>query len=76
MDKGKIFMNGKSQAVRLPKKFRFDSEEVLILEHPAGVLLMDPKKKWDYLKTVVEKFSDDLFEDGRDEWTWKEREDL
>ena len=30
MDTGKLFMNGRSQAVRLPKKYRFEGNEVLI----------------------------------------------
>lgn len=30
METAKIFENGRSQAVRLPKKFRFTSEEVFI----------------------------------------------
>ena len=30
MDSAKVFMTGRSQAVRLPKAYRFDSEEVLI----------------------------------------------
>lgn len=76
MDKAKIFMNGKSQAVRLPKKYRFDSDEVLIAEHPSGLLLIDPKKRWEDLEEILDGFSDDIFENGRELWPWKEREKL
>ena len=40
MEKAKIFMNGRSQAVRLPKKFRFKGSEVYIKKTEEGVLLI------------------------------------
>ena len=36
----KLFQNGGSQAVRIPKAFRFDAEEVYIKETPMGLLLI------------------------------------
>lgn len=41
----KLFMTGRSQAVRLPKEFRFEGKEVEIRRDPAtgGVLLIDSK---------------------------------
>lgn len=39
----KLFRNGRSQAVRLPKEFRFDGKEVLIRRVPGGVLLQPLK---------------------------------
>jgi antitoxin VapB len=38
-------MIGRSQAVRLPKAYRFDSDEVLIERRPDGALLLRPKPK-------------------------------
>lgn len=35
----KLFLNGRSQAVRLPREFRFDGTEVRISRHGRGVLL-------------------------------------
>jgi antitoxin VapB len=35
----KLFKSGRSQAVRLPKEFRFDGKEVRIRRHGRGVLL-------------------------------------
>ena len=43
MRTAKIFKHGNSQAVRLPKEFRFDGEEVLIKRTAAGVLLLPLK---------------------------------
>lgn len=76
MDKAKIFMNGKSQAVRLPKKFRFDSDEVLVQEHPLGVLLIDPKKRWEKLEEIVNSFPEDIFEEQIVELPLEDREDF
>lgn len=39
MDIAKIFKHGGSQAVRLPKEFRFDADEVRIRRHGAAVIL-------------------------------------
>ncbi len=36
---GKIFMSGRSQAVRIPKEFRFDATEVEFLRTPYGITL-------------------------------------
>ena len=44
MQTAKIFNTGRSQAVRLPKSFEFDSQEVIIKHFGNGVLLL-PKKK-------------------------------
>ncbi len=76
MEKAKIFMNGKSQAVRLPKKYRFDTSEVIIQEHPQGVLLIDPNKQWKTLEEVIGRISDDFMKDGRDPGHWPQREKL
>ncbi len=52
MKTAKLFMNGRSQAVRLPKEFRFDADEVYIEKTAKGVILM-PKKP--SLKEIWEK---------------------
>ncbi len=48
MQTAKLFKNGRSQAVRLPKKYRFDGNEVYIKKTTEGVLLI-PKDQslWD-----------------------------
>ena len=40
METAKIFENGRSQAVRLPKKFRFNTDEVVVQQLGAAVLLV------------------------------------
>jgi antitoxin VapB len=45
MISAKVFMSGRSQAVRLPKAYRFDVDEVLVEPQPDGALLLRPKSK-------------------------------
>lgn len=44
--KAKLFMSGRSQAVRLPKEFRFPGTEVKIRRVGSGVLLEPALKTW------------------------------
>jgi antitoxin VapB len=41
----KVFMSGRSQAVRLPKAYRFDVDEVLLEPQPDGALLLRPRNQ-------------------------------
>jgi antitoxin VapB len=46
---GKLFRNGRSQAVRLPQEFRFEGDRVRLRRVPQGVLLepwISDVKKW------------------------------
>ncbi len=63
METAKLFRNGRSQAVRLPKEFRFEGDEVNIKRVGNGVLLLPMKDSWDSLFQSLEKFSDDFMED-------------
>ncbi len=47
--KQKLFCFGRSQAVRLPKEFRFDSDEVRIRRYGNSVVLEPIAKDWDWL---------------------------
>ncbi len=72
----KIFENGRSQAVRLPKEFRFSSDEVKINRVGDIVLLIPMASKWDSFVKALELFSDDFMEGGRGEQATQERESL
>jgi antitoxin VapB len=43
----RIFQNGRSQAVRLPKEFRFKDSEVIIRKEGTNVILSPHQKSWD-----------------------------
>ena len=61
----KIFENGRSQAVRLPKEYRFTSDEVMINKIGDIVLLLPITDKWDSFIKAIDLFSDDFMVDGR-----------
>ena len=46
METAKIFENGRSQAVRLPKKFRFDENEVYVQKLGDAVILIPKDASW------------------------------
>lgn len=47
--KAKVFWSGRSQAVRLPKEFRFDTDEVAIRREGSAVILEPVANNWDWL---------------------------
>lgn len=63
----KIFENGRSQAVRLPKEYRFESDEVIISKIGDIVMLFPVGNKWNSFVQAIDMFSDDYMADGRDE---------
>ena len=52
METAKVFWSGRSQAVRLPKAFRFDGEEVRIRRHGAAVILEPVPVDWAWLDAL------------------------
>lgn len=73
METAKVFETGRSQAVRLPKKFRFDVDEVVIQQLGDAVILVPKKSLWKTFVEGVDGFSDDFFADGRDQGVQEER---
>ncbi len=63
MKTAKIFQNGQSQAVRLPKEFRFDDSEVFIKKNGNVVQLIPRNDSWNSLFSSLEKFSSDFMSD-------------
>ncbi|WP_157018259.1 antitoxin [Mesorhizobium xinjiangense] len=53
METAKVFWSGRSQAVRLPKEFRFDSAEVRIRRHGNAVILEPIAEDWTWLDGLV-----------------------
>ena len=56
MDTAKIFQTGRSQAVRLPKEYRFNGKEVVIKRVGDGVLLMPIENPWQMLEAALDSF--------------------
>jgi antitoxin VapB len=53
MDTAKIFQTGRSQAVRLPKAYRFSTNEVVIQRVGDGVLLMPIENPWQMIEAAL-----------------------
>ena len=60
MNKAKVFVNGRSQAVRLPKDCRFTNTEVCIAKLDDMVILYPPGKGWDLLAKGLRHFTEDF----------------
>ena len=75
MKTAKLFQNGQSQAVRLPKEFRFEGREVFIKKSGRSVILIPQTHSWDSLIGSLDKFSQDFMTD-RDQPEPQKREAL
>ena len=60
MNTAKVFTNGGSQAIRLPKDCRFDDEEVLVHKVGNVVMLFPKEDKWQSLLASLDLFTDDF----------------
>ncbi len=63
MNTAKLFSNGRSQAVRLPKECRFDADEVCIAKVDDMVILYPRRKGWHLLTQGIARFTDDFMAD-------------
>jgi antitoxin VapB len=68
--KAKVFMSGRSQAVRIPAEFRFTTKELYIRRTPEGDVILSPKPEKKSLKEVYTLLDEagvpDDFMDARD----------
>lgn len=62
MQTAKIFTNGRSQAVRLPKDFRFTDNDVFIKKIGKIVVLLPKDDPWSSLVNSLDQFTDDFME--------------
>ncbi|PWQ92738.1 antitoxin [Leucothrix pacifica] len=63
----KVFMNGRSQAIRLPKEFRFDTDEVYLIRQGDNIIISAKKPTWDSFFAQPSAFDDDFLADREDE---------
>ena len=75
MQTAKLFTNGRSQAVRLPKAFRFQGTEVYIKRVPGGVLLL-PKDRslWDVWEEQLLRYDEPFMTERNQPQRQQERE--
>ncbi len=60
MQTAKLFQNGQSQAVRLPKEFRFQGSEVFVKKTLNVVILIPKDNPWESLFASLDHFSGDF----------------
>jgi antitoxin VapB len=72
----KVFKNGASQAVRLPKEFRFDSDEVCVKRIGAAILLFPRDAAWELMADALGKADPDFLSDRNQPSRAEEREPL
>jgi antitoxin VapB len=77
METAKLLKNGRSQAVRLPKKYSLRGEEVYV-KKVDGIVMLIPKDEdpWKPLVHSLDKFSDDFFNFSRDQGTLEKRNNI
>ena len=63
MKTAKLFQNGQSQTIRLPKEFRFRGDKVFIKKMGNAVVLLPSQDFWQPLFDSLRQFSDDFMED-------------
>jgi antitoxin VapB len=76
MKTAKLFKNGESQAVRLPKEFRFSGDEVFIKRAGNAVVLFPTVRSWDVLLESLDKFPPDFMNEREQPDEAEERDSL
>jgi len=76
METAKLFTNGRNQAVRIPKRYRFGGERVILKKHGRGLLLIPEEDPWEGMFDVMGQFPDDYMEEGRKQGEFEERDSM
>jgi len=76
MSKARVFKSGNSQAVRLPKEFRFDVKEVEILRRGDEIVLREPRRSLADAFEALASMPEDFMSEGRKDEPPQKREDL
>jgi antitoxin VapB len=76
MTLARIFQSGNSQAVRLPKEFRFDTDQVEILKRGDEVILRAVPANASAIFDALASLPEDFLAEGRADAPPQEREDF
>ncbi len=74
MHTAKVFKSGNSQAIRIPKEFSIDENELYIQKIGKSLILTSKEDPWKAFDESLDRFSDDVFEKGREQPEQQERE--
>ena len=75
MQTTRVFMSGNSQAVRIPKEFQFDVEEIEIFKRGDEIILRKRPRKVAEAFEHIPCMPEDFMADGREQEIQQERED-
>jgi len=70
----KVFKSGNSQAIRIPKEFSIDEKELYIQKVGKSIILTSKDDLWRAFEESLDKFSDDVFKNGREQPEHQERD--
>ena len=73
METAKVFWSGRSQAVRLPKQFRFNTPEVRIRRHGTAVILEPVAQDWAWLHGITGPLDPDFEQAATEQPALQER---
>jgi antitoxin VapB len=76
MNIAKLFWTGRSQAVRLPKEFRFAGDKVRVRRRGSALILEPIASDWNWLDAIAGKLDGDFVEAACEETTEQQRPDL
>lgn len=76
MQKAKVFWSGRSQAVRLPKEFRVEADELAIRREGDALILEPIAKGWDWLKKMPGHVDEDFEKAANEDVLEQERPQL
>jgi len=70
----KVFKSGNSQAIRIPKEFAIDENELYIQKIGKSIILTSKDDLWKTFEESLDKFSDDVFTEGREQPEQQDRD--
>ena len=76
MQTARLFANGRSQAVRLPKEYQFKGENVYIQKVGEAIMSFPVDKEWEIFLHGLNSFSEDFMSEGRQQEAEQERDVL
>ncbi|MHB1300990.1 MAG: antitoxin [Burkholderiales bacterium] len=76
METARVFWSGRSQAVRLPKDYRFEGKEVRIRQHGAAIILEPIPTDWAWLDALAGLIDADFQQAATEQPAMQERSSL
>jgi antitoxin VapB len=67
MQTTKVFKSGNSQAIRIPKEYQVDVDELIINKIGNTIILFPENDPWELFKKSLTEFTDDYFNEGRNQ---------